>query len=65
MAKNHPLLDGNKRAAFLSVGLFLALNGFRLDAAQADAKLTVLALAAREIDEAEFARSIRANSVPG
>jgi len=27
LARNHPLPDGNKRAAFLSVWLFLELNG--------------------------------------
>ena len=64
LAKNHAFVDGNKRAAFLSVGLFLALNGYRLNAAQADATLTVMSLAAGDIDEAEFARWIRANSAP-
>jgi death on curing protein len=64
LAKNHAFVDGNKRAAFLSVGLFLAMNGFRLTAAQADATLTVLAVASSEMDESEFARWIRANSEP-
>jgi death-on-curing protein len=64
LAKNHAFVDGNKRAAFLAVGLFLALNGYRLGTAQADATLTMFALAAGEIDEAEFARWIRANSAP-
>ena len=64
IAKNHAFVDGNKRAAFLSVGLFLALSGYRLNAAQADATLTVMSLAAGDIDEAEFARWIRANSAP-
>jgi death on curing protein len=59
LAKNHAFVDGNKRAAFLAVGLFLALNGYRLTATQADATLTMLALAASEIDEASFARWIR------
>ena len=26
LAKNHPFIDGNERAAFLAVGLFLAAN---------------------------------------
>ncbi|MES2099082.1 MAG: type II toxin-antitoxin system death-on-curing family toxin [Pseudomonadota bacterium] len=64
LAKNHAFVDGNKRAAFLAVGLFLALNGHRLNASQADATLTVMSLAAGEIDETEFARWIRANSAP-
>ena len=64
LAKNHAFVDGNKRAAFLSVGLFLAMNGFRLTASQADATLTVLAVASSELDEAAFASWIRANSEP-
>src|SRR5262245_36575414 len=37
LAQNHPFVDGNKRAAFLSIGLFLAINGYRLQADQVDA----------------------------
>jgi death on curing protein len=59
LAKNHAFVDGNKRAAFLAVGLFLGLNGYRLDTTQADATLTVLAVAAGEMDEPEFAQWIR------
>jgi death-on-curing protein len=64
LAKNHAFVDGNKRAAFLAVGLFLALNGYRLNASQPDATLTVMALAAGELNEEEFGRWIRANSAP-
>jgi len=59
LAKNHPFTDGNKRAAFLAVGLFLALNGQRLVATQADATLTMLDVAASAIDEPTFAQWIR------
>lgn len=62
LAKNHPFVDGNKRVAFLAVGLFLALNGWRLVASQADATLTLLAVATGEIDEATFARWLREHS---
>jgi death-on-curing protein len=54
LAKNHAFVDGNKRAAFLATGLFLHLNGYRLNASQADATLTLFAAAAGEIDEAQF-----------
>ena len=64
LAKNHAFVDGNKRVAFLAVGLFLALNGYRLVASQADATLTMLAVASSEMDEAAFALWIRANSQP-
>ena len=63
LAKNHAFVDGNKRAAFLATGLFLALNGYRLKTTQADATLMVLALAAGEIDETAFATWIREHSV--
>ena len=61
LAKNHAFIDGNKRAAFLAVGLFLGLNGYRLKTTQADATLTVLSLAAGELDEAGFAKWVRAH----
>ena len=62
LAKNHAFVDGNKRAAFLAVGLFLRLNGHRLKASQADATVTMLGVAAGEIDEAGFAQWLRTNS---
>ena len=62
LAKNHAFVDGNKRAAFLAVGLFLALNGYRLTAPQADATLTMLAVAVGQMDEATFARWLRQHS---
>ena len=55
LAKNHAFVDGNKRAAFLAVGLFLATNGYRLVATQADATLTMLAVAAGDLDEGALA----------
>jgi len=58
-AKNHPFADGNKRAAFLSVGLFLGLNGQRLVADKADAIRVMLAVAAGELSESEFAEWIK------
>lgn len=47
---NHPFVDGNKRAAFHAMALFLRLNGLRLRADQADAALTVFKLAAGDLD---------------
>ncbi len=63
LAKNHAFVDGNKRAAFLSVGLFLGLNSYKLTATQVNATLTMLAVAAGELDEANFAVWIRENTV--
>ncbi len=62
IAKNPPFVDGNKRAAFLAVGLFLYLNGLRLHASQAEATVTMLAVAAGDLCEADFAAWLRAHS---
>ena len=64
LAKNHAFVDGNKRVAFLAVGLFMALNGRRLVATQADATLTMLGLAAGDFDEAPFAQWLRKHCAP-
>jgi death on curing protein len=64
LAKNHAFVDGNKRAAFLSVGLFLALNGWRLKAGEAEATLTMFDVASGTLDEAQFADWIRLHLVP-
>lgn len=59
LAKNHPFADGNKRAAFMAVGLFLGANGWELDVGPAEAIRAVLALASGEIGEGEFATWLR------
>ncbi len=59
LAKNHAFVDGNKRAAFLAMGMFLYLNGYRLTASQPDATVTMLAVAGGEIDETTLAEWIR------
>jgi death-on-curing protein len=48
LAKNPPFADGNKRTAFLALGLSLRLNGYRLIASQPDATQTIVLLAAGE-----------------
>ncbi len=62
LAKNHPFVDGNKRAAFLAVGLFLYINGYRLRATQAEATVTMLEVAAGSMYEAAFAQWLRAHT---
>ena len=61
IAKNHAFVDGNKRAAFMAIGLFLAINGKRLRADQVDAIQTILALAAGNLGEAGLAKWIGVN----
>jgi len=61
-ARNHPFVDGNKRVALTLAGVFLELNGYRLEAQEDEAAQAVRALSDREIDEAQFGRWLRARS---
>lgn len=62
LIKNHAFVDGNKRTAFAVAVLFLELNGYRFEAAEADATVQTLALAASAISESDYARWLEANS---
>ena len=59
---NHPFLDGNKRTGFMLGIAFLEINGYHFHAAEADAAVQTLALAAGAIDEGKFAVWLDANS---
>ncbi|HMI97803.1 MAG TPA: type II toxin-antitoxin system death-on-curing family toxin [Micropepsaceae bacterium] len=64
IVKNHPFVDGNKRAAFIAAGLFLQMNGARLHADRAEAVLVMLDLASGELTELQFAEWLRKNTRP-
>lgn len=59
IAQNHAFVDGNKRTAFLAIGVFLGLNGKRLVVTQLDATETILQLAGGAINEASLVEWIR------
>ena len=59
LAKNHAFVDGNKRVAFLAVGLFLSNNGHRRTCTQVEATLTMLGVASGSLDERSFATWLR------
>ena len=61
LAKNHPFVDGNKRTAYLSTYVFLGLNGWELDADEAEAAAITIDLAAGEVSEEEFALWLKIN----
>ena len=61
IARNHPFVDGNKRAAFASIIVFLGLNGYDFDVPPEQATAMILALAAGEVSEESLARCIRDN----
>lgn len=59
ISRNHPFVDGNKRASFLALITFLGLNGIDFVVPETDAAAAILALAAGEIDEDGLTRWIR------
>lgn len=64
LARNHPFADGNKRAAFLAIGLFLHINGHRLVADQVEAIETMLGVAAGDVEEEQLGAWIAKNLAP-
>ena len=61
LARNHPFVDGNKRAAFHALVVFLRLNGVSFAPPSAEATAIILGLAAGEISEEALTRWIRDN----
>jgi death-on-curing protein len=51
LARNHPLVDGNKRLAWLATYVFCAKNGVELDPSDDDAYDLVIEVATGELDE--------------
>jgi death-on-curing protein len=64
IVKNHPFLDGNKRAGFIAAALFIETNGYRFQAPEEEAVLETLPLAAGETSEEAYAVWLERTSVP-
>lgn len=62
VVRNHPFIDGNKRAGFVIGVLFLELNGFEIRASEEDATQAVTSLAAGTLDEAGYSSWLRENA---
>jgi death-on-curing protein len=61
IARNHPFVDGNKRAAFGAIIVFLGLNDIDFLVPPESATAMILALAAGEVNEDGLTRWIRDN----
>jgi death on curing protein len=66
LAKNHPLPDGNKRAAWVSLRLFIEVNGWSWSPMPDidEAERAVLAIASGEWDETAAADWLRDRLAP-
>jgi len=63
ISQNHPFVDGNKRAAFALMFVFLRLNGCDLRVSDAEAQVFVLALYANGTFNFEHLRDWLAQTV--
>jgi len=61
LARNHPFLDGNKRTAFVVMELFLHLNGWRLEADDAECISTMESVASGALAEKNLVGWLRAH----
>jgi death on curing protein len=61
LARNHPFLDGNKRTAFVVMELFLNLNGWTLNAEDADCISKMEGLATGDVGEKALITWLRRN----
>ncbi|HEY5549347.1 MAG TPA: type II toxin-antitoxin system death-on-curing family toxin [Coriobacteriia bacterium] len=64
LTRNHPFNDGNKRVAFVTMGVFLGLNGYEFEAPESEVVTVMLDLAAGELDEDQLAGWIRPHLLP-
>lgn len=63
IAKNHGYVDGNKRTAYLVMYAFLKVNGYRIDAAEADVvELMVSVADGSTSEEQQLAEWLREHS---
>lgn len=62
LCQNHPFRDGNKRVAFVTMVVFLMLNGWEFDAPEREVVTAMLALAGGKSKEADLAGWIRSRA---
>ena len=54
LIRNHPFVDGNKRAGHTAMELFLLLNGFEIDSTVDEQERIILGVAAGEVEREEL-----------
>lgn len=64
IARNHPFVDGNKRAALVAVYTFLWVNGLELEAPEPEVYSMILGLADGSNSEDTLANWIRLHLTP-
>jgi death-on-curing protein len=54
LIQNHPFADGNKRTSHAAMAMFLAINGYKIDASIDEQTEIILSLAASKLSRDEF-----------
>jgi death-on-curing protein len=64
LCQGHPFRDGNKRMAFITMVVFLMLNGWQFEAPESEVVTAMLAVAEGKSTEADLAGWVHARSTP-
>ena len=64
LVKNHPFVDGNKRAGLLAARAFLFQNGYRFEPDEAQTVQMIEGLAAGEVSEEDLTTWIEEHTTP-
>ncbi|MDD3271970.1 MAG: type II toxin-antitoxin system death-on-curing family toxin [Syntrophomonadaceae bacterium] len=59
ICQNHAFIDGNKRLALVAIDTFLQMNGWELIADEKETYITILRLAAGELNKQQLSKWIR------
>ena len=64
LARNHALVDGNKRLALLATAVFLRINGYVLDLTDDEAFDLTMSVAAGQLDAEQICKRLRLANAP-
>jgi len=64
LVQNHPFVDGNKRIGAAAGDIFLALNGFELEASEKNYEMLIMGISQGNIDKSAIAKFFRENTTP-
>ena len=63
LVSSHPFVDGNKRIAFVTMAVFLGLNGKTIECPEGEVVVMMTDLAAGALSEADLAEWLRSRTV--
>jgi len=64
LVRSHPFSDGNRRAAYAALVIFLDINGYRPTCSEVEETGMMLRAAASEISEEEFSAWVQHSIAP-